>query len=70
MEKVFILSIVVTCLFVIIKILEMKFIDKEWKPLKVIIRDAVVVLVSSIVGSFLYFHMDGSLMDFLNGLAL
>lgn len=66
MEKVFILSIVVTCLFVIIKILEMKFIDKEWKPLKVIIRDAAVVLVSSIVGSFLYFHMDGSVMDFLN----
>jgi multisubunit Na+/H+ antiporter MnhB subunit len=66
MEKVFILSIVVTCLFVVIKILEMKFIDKEWKPLKIIIRDAVIVLVSSIVGSFLYFHMDGSLTDFLN----
>jgi multisubunit Na+/H+ antiporter MnhB subunit len=66
MEKVFILSIVVTCLFVVIKILEMKFIDKEWKPLKIIIRDAVIVLVSSIVGSFLYFHMVGSLTDFLN----
>ena len=66
MEKVFILSIVVTCIFVIIKVLEMKYVDKEWKPLKTIIRDAVIILVSSIVGSFLYFNMDGSLTDFLN----
>jgi hypothetical protein len=66
MEKVFILSIIVTCLFVILKALEMKFIDKEWKPLKIIIRDAVVVFVCSMVGSFLYFHMDGSVTDFLN----
>jgi len=66
MEKVFILSIVVTCIFVIIKGLEMKYVDKEWKPLKTIIRDAVIILVSSIIGSFLYFHMDGSLTDFLN----
>jgi hypothetical protein len=66
MEKVFILSIVVTCIFVIIKVLEMKYVDKEWKPLKIIIRDSVIILVSSIVGSFLYFNMDGSLTDFLN----
>jgi hypothetical protein len=66
MEKVFILSIVVTCIFVIIKVLEMKYVDKEWKPLKTIIRDSVIILVSSIVGSFLYFNMDGSLTDFLN----
>jgi len=66
MEKVFILSIIVTCLFVIIKTLEMKFIDKEWKPLKLIIRDAVIVFVSAMVASFLYFHMDGSMTDFLN----
>ena len=66
MEKVFILSIIVTCIFVIVKVLEMKYVDKEWKPLKTIIRDAVIILVSSIVGSFLYFHMDGSFTDFLN----
>ena len=44
----------------------MKYVDKEWKPLKTIIRDSVIILVSSIVGSFLYFNMDGSLTDFLN----
>jgi hypothetical protein len=66
MEKVFILSIIVTCLFVTARIVEMKFVDKEMKPLKVIIRDAVVVFVSAMAGSFAHFYMDGSVTDFLN----
>jgi hypothetical protein len=44
----------------------MKFIDKELKPLKIVIRDAVIVFVSSLVGSLAYFYMDGSVTDFLN----
>ena len=66
MEKVFILSIIVTCLFVFVKVLEMKFVDKEWKPLKTIIRDAVIIFVCSVVGSFLLFQVDSSVTDFLN----
>ena len=66
MEKNFILSIITTCLFVAIKILEMKFVDKEWKPLKNIIRDAVIVFVCSMIGSIFLFQMDGSITDFLN----
>jgi len=66
MEKVFILSIIVTCLFVFIKVFEMKFVDKEWKPLKTIVRDAVIVFVCSLVGSFFLFQIDGSVTDFLN----
>jgi len=44
----------------------MKFVDKEWKPLKNIIRDSVVVFVSTMIGAFLLFQMDGSVTDFLN----
>jgi len=66
MEKVFILSIIVTCLFVFLKVLEMKFVDKEWKPLKGIIRDAFFVFISSAVGGFLLFQVDSSVTDFLN----
>jgi hypothetical protein len=66
MEKMFILAIIITCLFVFIRVLEMKFVDKEWKPLKTIIRDAVIVFVSSLVGGFLLFQVDGSVTDFLN----
>jgi len=66
MQKSIILSIIITCLFVIVKILEMKFVDKEWKPIKVIIRDAVVVFVCCMVGSFMLFNADSSITDFLN----
>ena len=66
MEKVFILSIIVTCLFFSIKILEMKYVDQEWKPLKIIVRDSVIVFFSSMVGGFLLFQVDGSITDFLN----
>lgn len=44
----------------------MKFVDKEWKPLKTIIRDAVIIFVCSVVGSFLLFQVDSSVTDFLN----
>jgi hypothetical protein len=66
MEKVFILSVIVTCLFVFIKVLEMKFVDKEWKPLKLVVRDSVIVFICSLVGGYLLFQVDGSVTDFLN----
>jgi len=66
MEKVVILSIIVTCLFVFIKVLEMKFIDKEWKPIKLVVRDSVIVFCCSLIGAFLLFQVDGSVTDFLN----
>jgi hypothetical protein len=44
----------------------MKFVDKEWKPLKGIIRDAFFVFISSVVGGFLLFQVDSSVTDFLN----
>uniref|UniRef100_A0A6C0JH29 Uncharacterized protein n=1 Tax=viral metagenome TaxID=1070528 RepID=A0A6C0JH29_9ZZZZ len=46
--------------------MEMKFVDKEWKPIKMIIRDAVGVFVCSMVGSFMLFNADSSITDFLN----
>ena len=36
------------------------------ESLKEIVRDAFIVFVCSVVSSFIFFHMDGSLTDFLN----
>jgi hypothetical protein len=66
MEKIVIISIAVTVLFCIFKIVEMKFIDKELKPLKFMIRDAVFVFASSIIGCFVYFHLDNDIVNFFN----
>jgi len=34
MEKVFMIAIIITILFLGSKVVEMKYIDKEWKPMK------------------------------------
>lgn len=44
----------------------MKYILKKWEPLKFIIRDAIYVLLSSIVCILFYVNMDGSINNFLD----
>ena len=66
MEKVFIIAILITCLFCFAKFIEMKFVDKEMKPLKVYVRDAIIVLMCSIASTFLYFNLDSNVTEFFN----
>ena len=66
MEKAFIIALCIATLFCIAKIVEMKFIEKEWKPLKYIIRDMAVVFGCSVVSIVGFSHMNGSINDFMN----
>ena len=66
MEKVFVIAFIITTIFVVAKIVEMKFIDKEMKPMKDFIRETSFVSGSSILGAFIYLNMDSSLMNFMN----
>lgn len=66
MEKMFILALLIAFLFCSIKIIEMKYISKEWKPLKTVIRDAVIVLISSVAAIFTFNVSNGSMNDFFN----
>jgi hypothetical protein len=52
MENIFIIAGVVSVVFLIAKFLEMRFIEKEAKPLKHLIRDALVVYFSVVAGNF------------------
>lgn len=66
MEKMFILASLITFLFCSMKIIEMKYVSKEWKPLKHVIRDAVIVFMSSISSIFVFNVSNGSMTDFFN----
>lgn len=66
MEKVFLISILITFLFCIFKFIEMKYLDKDFKPLKILVRDSIYVVISSFVATFFYYQMDGKITDFLN----
>ena len=66
MENILLLAVFVTLLFCFAKFIEMKYLDKEFKPLKIIVRDALIVFVSTVVASFVSFNMSGTMTDFFN----
>ena len=66
MENLFLISIFATVLFLGIKIAEMKYLEKEMKPMKEIVRDGVIVFVSTVVASYGFMYANNSITDFLN----
>ena len=66
MEKTVALAILVTFLFSIFKILEMKYIDQEWKPLKILVKDSIIIFISSFIGIFIYIQGHNSFSDFFS----
>jgi hypothetical protein len=49
----FVVSGIISVVFLIAKFIEMRFIDKESKPLKLLIRDSLLVFVSVLFGLFI-----------------
>lgn len=52
MENLFILALIISVVFFLCKFLEMRFILKEVRPLKELIREALHVYVCSVIGLF------------------
>ena len=53
MNNIFIISLVISVIFLIFKFLEMRFIYKENKPVKFLIRDTLIVYVCVTVGNLI-----------------
>jgi hypothetical protein len=66
MENLFLFAIFTTAIFILLKTLEMKYLEEEMKPLKYMVRDSVIVFASAIAAAVLRFYIKGSLIDFLN----
>lgn len=66
MEKLLVFALVITTVFSIFKILEMKYLEKDMKPLKFVIRDAVIVFVSSFATLTINSMFGGNVQDFMN----
>jgi hypothetical protein len=64
MTNVYIIGCFIAVTFLVVKFLEMRYIEKESKPLKFLIRDTLLVYFSVIVGNFvlgqLNFTLEGS----------
>jgi len=53
MENTFVIAGIISIVFFLAKFCEMRFVDKESKPLKLLIRDSLVTYFSVVVGLFL-----------------
>jgi hypothetical protein len=54
MDNIFLVAGIISIIFFIAKFLEMRYVDKESKPLKLLIKDTMLVFVSIITGNFIY----------------
>lgn len=66
MEKALFLSIAIVVAFGIFKFLEMKYLDKQLKPLRDVVRDLVMVFVSTFVSALAYIQYQNKFDDFLS----
>ena len=53
MDNIFIIAGLISFVFLIFKFIEMRFIEKENKPIKLLVRDTLVVYFSVLVGHFI-----------------
>lgn len=53
MDNIFIIAAIISFVYLIAKFVEMRFVDKENKPLKFLIRDALLVYFSVVSGNFI-----------------
>ena len=57
MDNIFLLAGVISVIFLLAKFVEMRFIEKESKPLKLLVRDTLLVYFSVISGNFILEQM-------------
>jgi len=67
MEQYYVLPVLITLFFCAMKIVDSKYLSQEPnRPLKYVIRDALLVFSGSFVATFAYVNMQTYIHDFLN----
>jgi hypothetical protein len=59
-QSIFITAGIVSFVYLVIKYLEMKFILKEVRPMKLLMRDTIIVYLSVVSGSFVIDQFSGT----------
>jgi hypothetical protein len=52
MTNIFIIAGIISITFLVVKFLEMRYVEKESKPLKLLIRDTLLVYFSVLIANF------------------
>jgi hypothetical protein len=62
MKNIFIIASLISFFYLIVKFIEMRFIEKDNKPLKVLIKDTLVVYLCVLLGNFIVEQINPSLL--------
>ena len=54
MDSIFLIALIVAILYLLAKFIEARFIDKESKPLKFLLRDSILVYIIVLFGNFIF----------------
>jgi hypothetical protein len=63
MQNIFVVAAIISIIFFIVKFIEMRFVDKESKPLKLLVRDSLLVYFSVIAGDFIMVQLSPIIHD-------
>ena len=53
MDNIFLVAGLIAVIFFVAKFLEMRYVDKDAKPLKLLVKDSLLVFISVIAGNFI-----------------
>jgi hypothetical protein len=68
MEAIVAIIFTTTIIYILAKMIEMKYLHKEMRPIKDVIRDAVFVAVSVGISTFSVFSMNKSMNGFFSAM--
>lgn len=63
MENAIFLTIIITGLFVLTKMVEMKYIEQEMLPLKLIVRETIMVALCCFSSLYVFFEYKGKFQE-------
>lgn len=63
MDNVFVVAGIISFIYLIAKFMEMRFFEKESKPLKLLVRDTLLVYFSVLIGIFILDQFKGVISD-------
>ena len=66
MEKAILFAAIIMVLYVVLKVLEGKYLDNEPRPLKLLVRDAVIVFITSLSVLYVSMHYDSQVQEMLS----
>lgn len=62
MDNIFVIASLISFFYIVLKFIEMRFIEKDNKPIKILVKDTLVVYLCVLLGNFIVKQINPSLL--------